>query len=149
MTAQATTDVNAPSTTEQIAHPSHYNSHPSGVECKEISELLPGNLSHVCVYIWRHALKGHPIRDLDKALFYLDCETKRSSLEHQEFNAIHEIIWPRLDDRLRALRKFPGDFVAKAVLALCGNPNNLPERWGLTYCAELVSRERARLIELR
>lgn len=64
---------------EGVAHPHHYNAHPSGVECLEIVEALPFNLGNAVKYAWRADLKGAPVADLDKALFYLRRERRFAS----------------------------------------------------------------------
>jgi hypothetical protein len=118
MTAQVSTDVNG-ALGDAVRHPKHYNSHPSGIECVEFSELLPGNLAHVCVYVWRHAHKGRPIEDLEKALWFLERELRRTRTEHDEESAHLKSPVPaaRIDERLRRLMPFvrDGEFVAVAV----------------------------------
>jgi Protein of unknwon function (DUF3310) len=56
---------------EGVAHPRHYNVHPSGVECNVIKRALPANLSDTLKYLWRMNEKGHPVKDLEKAVWYL------------------------------------------------------------------------------
>lgn len=62
-----------------INHPKHYTSHPSGVECIEITRHMNFNLGNVIKYLWRSGLKDNnpSIQDLKKALFYLQDEIKR------------------------------------------------------------------------
>jgi hypothetical protein len=60
--------------TDLVNHPSHYCSHPSGVECLDITEHMPFNLGNAFKYIWRADLKGRATEDLQKARFYLDRE---------------------------------------------------------------------------
>ncbi len=62
---------------ENVNHPPHYTSHPSGVECREITRWMNFNLGSVFKYIWRVDLKGKPIEDLEKARDCLDDEIKR------------------------------------------------------------------------
>lgn len=59
---------------ETVNHPSHYTSHPSGVECITITEHMGFNLGNALKYIWRADLKEKPIEDLQKALFYIKRE---------------------------------------------------------------------------
>ncbi len=59
-------------------NPSHYRSHPSGVECITIAEPFGFNLGNAIKYIWRAGLKSKdPIEDLKKARWYLDREIAR------------------------------------------------------------------------
>lgn len=62
-----------------INHPPHYTSHPSGVECIEITEHFTFALGNAIKYIWRAGLKdsSDPIDDLRKAEFYIRREIAR------------------------------------------------------------------------
>jgi len=62
---------------DPVNHPKHYTSHPSGVECIEITRHMNFNLGNVVKYIWRCDDKELPIQDLEKAAFYLNDEIKR------------------------------------------------------------------------
>ncbi len=61
---------------DPVEHPPHYNSHPSGVECIQITEHMNFCLGNVIKYVWRHADKGG-IDDLRKAKWYLEREIAR------------------------------------------------------------------------
>lgn len=62
----------------QIKHPTHYNSHPSGVECIEVATKFDYCLGNAIKYLWRQGLKeGQPSeKDLKKAEEYLKLRTK-------------------------------------------------------------------------
>ena len=62
---------------DQVNHPKHYTSHPSGVECIEITEHMNFNLGNAVKYLWRASLKGKEIEDLRKARWYVDREIQR------------------------------------------------------------------------
>lgn len=66
-----------------VDHPSHYNQHPSGVECIEIIEHWPYNLGAAVKYIWRAGWKPgvDQLEDLQKALWYINREIQRLSGE--------------------------------------------------------------------
>jgi hypothetical protein len=51
--------------------PKHYKSHPSGIECIEITRHFCFNLGNVFKYLWRFDKKGAPVEDLKKASWYL------------------------------------------------------------------------------
>lgn len=53
---------------DPITKPSHYNWHPSGVECKDITDDLPRWLGDAITYIWRRNHKGQGLDDCHKAL---------------------------------------------------------------------------------
>jgi len=63
--------------TDTVNNPKHYTSHPSGVECIEITEHMSFNLGNAVKYIWRASLKGKEIEDLRKARWYIDREIQR------------------------------------------------------------------------
>lgn len=58
-------------------NPSHYRSHPSGVECIQITEHMSFNLGNAIKYIWRADLKENLKEDLMKAMWYLNREMER------------------------------------------------------------------------
>ena len=62
---------------EAVEHPDHYTSHPSGVECLDVTEHMNFCLGNVMKYIWRCDEKGNALEDLKKARFYLDREIMR------------------------------------------------------------------------
>jgi hypothetical protein len=65
---------------DEVKKPSHYNSHPSGIECKTITGAFNFNLGNVIKYVWRAGLKGTDvIQDLRKAREYIDFEIERLS----------------------------------------------------------------------
>ena len=66
---------------DPVNHPSHYTSHPSGVECITVTRHMNFNLGNVLKYIWRADHKDAPLQDLEKALFYLKDEIKRLKKE--------------------------------------------------------------------
>ncbi|MGK5496373.1 DUF3310 domain-containing protein [Streptomyces sp. URMC 125] len=70
----------AASESDPVHHPSHYTSHPSGIECIQITEHMNFCLGNAMKYIWRAGLKtDDPIQDIDKAIWYLQREKERLS----------------------------------------------------------------------
>ena len=65
--------------TSSSINPSHYKSHPSGVECIQITEHMGFNLGNAIKYIWRADLKNDDggIEDLKKAKWYIKRELSR------------------------------------------------------------------------
>lgn len=59
---------------DPINHPEHYTSHPSGIECIEVTRHMSFAAGNVIKYLWRNGLKdGEPsLKDLKKARWYLD-----------------------------------------------------------------------------
>jgi hypothetical protein len=62
---------------DPVNHPKHYTSHPSGVECIEITEHLNFCIGNAIKYLWRAGLKGEQVEDLRKARWYIDREIAR------------------------------------------------------------------------
>jgi hypothetical protein len=63
-----------------VNHPPHYTSHPSGVECIQITEHMNFNLGNALKYIWRADLKhDDATEDLEKAKWYIEREIARRS----------------------------------------------------------------------
>jgi len=59
---------------EHPINPSHYTSHPSGIECIEISKHLSGCLAQAFQYGWRCGKKDDPIQELKKAIWFIEAE---------------------------------------------------------------------------
>lgn len=64
---------------DMVNHPSHYTSHPSGVECIEITRHYCFSIGSAIKYLWRAGLKQEQgmddkekeIQDLEKAIWYI------------------------------------------------------------------------------
>lgn len=72
---------------DNINHPSHYTSHPSGIECIDIAEHHGFCIGNAIKYLWRAGLKSEDgiskkekqIEDLKKAIWYIKREIKHLS----------------------------------------------------------------------
>lgn len=60
--------------------PKHYNSHPSGVECIEITEHMNFCLGNAMKYLWRSDHKNG-LEDLKKSIWYIQREISRREKE--------------------------------------------------------------------
>jgi len=58
-------------------NPDHYKSHPSGVECIQVTEHMSFCLGNAVKYIWRAGLKGDALEDLEKARWYIEREINK------------------------------------------------------------------------
>jgi hypothetical protein len=65
---------------DAVNHPPHYTSHPSGVECIQVTEHMSFNLGNVVKYLWRADEKSAPLQDLKKAQWYLNREITRREM---------------------------------------------------------------------
>jgi hypothetical protein len=70
--------------TDNVNHPKHYTSHPSGVECITIAEHMNFNRGNALKYLWRAGEKGDVLEDLRKARWYIEREMKRIERERAE-----------------------------------------------------------------
>ena len=66
---------------DNIKHPKHYTSHPSGIECIQITRHMGFNLGNAIKYIWRADLKNDALEDLEKAVWYLIDEIQKRKNE--------------------------------------------------------------------
>lgn len=62
---------------DMVNHTPHYTSHPSGVECIEITEHMNFCVGNAMKYLWRAGEKGDVLEDLQKARWYIDREIAR------------------------------------------------------------------------
>jgi hypothetical protein len=64
---------------DQVNHPTHYTTDPSGVECIQITRHRNFNIGNAFKYLWRAGIKDEAkhIEDLKKAIFYIQDEIKR------------------------------------------------------------------------
>lgn len=58
---------------DNVNHPAHYEAGP--FECVRLTRLYPFMGGNAIKYVYRHRLKGRPVEDLRKALWYLDHAT--------------------------------------------------------------------------
>lgn len=70
---------------DPVNHPTHYNSHPSGIECIEVVRHFSFNLGNAIKYMWRSGLKDEKkeVEDLEKAIFYIKDEIERIKNEQK------------------------------------------------------------------
>ena len=62
---------------DPVNNPEHYTLNPNGIECIDVTENMNFCLGNAVKYIWRADLKGNPIEDLKKAVWYLEREISR------------------------------------------------------------------------
>ena len=73
---------------DNVNHPQYYTSHPSGVECIEITRHYCFSIGNAIKYLWRAGLKKD---------FYLDDKQK-------EIEDLQKAIW-YINDRIKQLEK--------------------------------------------
>lgn len=70
---------------DAVNHPTHYTSHPSGIECIEITRHYYFSIGNAIKYLWRAGLKKDvslkdvekEIEDLKKAIWYINDRIKQ------------------------------------------------------------------------
>jgi len=70
---------------DMVNHPKHYTTHPSGVECIEITRHYCFSIGNAIKYLWRAGLKQEQgmddkekeIQDLEKAIWYIKDRIKQ------------------------------------------------------------------------
>ena len=64
---------------DNVEHPSHYCSDPSGLECIQITRWRNFNIGNAIKYLWRAGLKegNSNVQDLRKAIWYIQDEINR------------------------------------------------------------------------
>lgn len=70
---------------DNVNHPKHYTSHPSGIECIEITRHYCFAIGNAIKYLWRAGLKvdasltdkQKEIEDLEKAIWYIKDRIKQ------------------------------------------------------------------------
>lgn len=66
---------------DPVKKPKHYNSHPSGIECRFVIEHMVYNIGAAVKYLWRYQDKANPIQDLRKSIEYIQFEIERLERE--------------------------------------------------------------------
>ena len=66
-----------------VNHPPHYGSHPSGIECIQVTEHFNFNIGNAIKYLWRADEKGNALQDLEKAKWYVEREIQRRKSGNQ------------------------------------------------------------------
>ena len=64
---------------DAVNQPSHYTSHPSGIECIEITRHHDFAIGNAIKYLWRAGLKNsdNEVQDLEKAVWYIQDKIKQ------------------------------------------------------------------------
>lgn len=62
---------------DNVNHPKHYNSHPSGIEAITVCEHMSFNIGNAIKYLWRADFKGAALEDLKKAVWYINREIEK------------------------------------------------------------------------
>lgn len=60
-----------------VNHPGHYTMQVPGIECIDVTQWFNFNKGNAIKYIWRAENKDDEIQDLQKAIWYLNCEVSR------------------------------------------------------------------------
>lgn len=83
-------------TFDPVTRPVGYNSHPSGIEVIEYRRLLPTGPGDAVKYVMRRDLKGNPIQDIDKAIWYLN-DSIDNHISYSLTSTMHHRIQPVIE----------------------------------------------------
>ena len=81
-----------------VDHPKHYTSHPSGVECIEIARYYPFSIGSAIKYLWRAGLKK-------------DAELSDKEKEREDFEKARWFIDDRINELKNEISKSEGGYV--------------------------------------
>lgn len=101
---------------DPVNKPKHYASHPSGVECIQITEHMTFTLGNALKYIWRADLKGG-VEDLKKAVWYLQREIARRE------NALK----PKIATLADWAKKLDPEGKGRGIVELLAQTNNITD----------------------
>lgn len=104
-------------------NPKHYDSYPSGIQCIEITRLLPSNRANAVKYLWRCGKKENtpPLMDLEKAIWYLNDEIENMYYPNHILD-----IREKIEEKLDALSKYESDdYILLLNRIIFGDDDNL------------------------
>lgn len=85
--------------TDNVNHPAHYTSHPSGIECIEVIRHYCFSIGNAIKYLWRAGLKKEQgideidkeIEDLKKAIWYINDRIHQLEMSRKPKTNIDEL----------------------------------------------------------
>lgn len=69
---------------DPVQKPRHYNVHPSGIQCIEVTRHMGFNVGNAIKYLWRADEKGAAVQDLEKAVWHIQDEIALREGEKRE-----------------------------------------------------------------
>lgn len=95
---------------DKINNPKHYTSHPSGIECIEVTQFHDFCIGNAIKYLWRAGLKDEDltIEDLKKAIWYIT--KKIDMLRTEKINSL-------IKDELLKLQDMEEDEIIKNTIS--------------------------------
>jgi hypothetical protein len=98
---------------DAVNHPAHYTSHPSGIECIDITRDMTFSAGNAFKYVYRAQAKGGR-QDIEKARWYL-----LDALAHRDFVILARKVpdWVKL---IEAVHEFEPDKLRKPFYASIG-----------------------------
>lgn len=85
--------------TDNVNHPAHYTSHPSGIECIEVTRHYCFSIGNAIKYLWRAGLKKEQgideidkeIEDLKKAIWCINDRINQLEMSRKPKTNIDEL----------------------------------------------------------
>lgn len=81
---------------DNVNHPSHYTSHPSGIECIQITEHLDFCIGNAIKYLWRAGGKNDEVEDLKKAIWYI--QRKIDLIDKPKYGSTNRVLLSRYEE---------------------------------------------------
>ena len=78
--------------TNNIDHPTHYNSRDIGYECIDLTQYQTFCDGNAIKYLWRYKAKGTPVEDLKKARWYATKASQRQEKVNLASGQCNDII---------------------------------------------------------
>ena len=78
--------------TNNIDHPTHYNSRDIGYECIDLAKYQTFCTGNAIKYLWRYKAKGAPVEDLKKARWYATKASQRQEKVNLASGQCNDII---------------------------------------------------------
>ena len=131
---------------EQVNHPTHYNSHPAGIECIDIIRHYTCDIANALKYLWRAGLKPEmgkddadkEIEDLKKALWYIEDYRVK----------IPQLLLSHFKSRAR-MQQIVIEVTGHAIdeIAYCGYEDHVADAIGHLLCVGIIRRGEVRVSE--
>ena len=114
---------------DPVKNPSHYCSHPSGIECIQVTEHMNFCIGNAIKYLWRAGLKTEEglddkmkqVQDMRKAIWYIEREINRIQQNEQRiYQRILEPTSASSTDEVRRTHEGSDAVVEELVCHQCG-----------------------------
>lgn len=134
---------------DPVNNPSHYTSHPSGIEAIQVTEHMNFCIGNAIKYLWRAGLKteegidarAKQIQDMEKAVWYVKREIERiSSNEQRVSEGVLEPTPAQSDDEVHRTHESSDDVVEELDFTKCKQCGCFSECTKNSFCKRCVTK---------